>query len=409
MGVSLKAATQSCAPFRAHPSLQLPAAFEFQAPARLERNWEEKIVVKISESDPGFSEIYRPWRIRHPKFLSDLKRYEWLNCLSYYVKMRTLRTDQSDWTAIVDQAPSQILYPRNVMDVLKVADQIPEAFKIRRTKAEVIQGNIFSKYHILALDHTDLQSDFVLSNLLFLLDEGFGEKLLRAVPSFRYFYAFKGHEVRSNIAAFHRQMKAISVGGLTNYPRMNYSWKDRTTVLSALAHEIGHAFLFDQITPAELLELGGRFGNWTMPAQDQNLFLTFYSAIFFETNPRMKEIDRLFLGSNEPRLAEFKNLTSQYAANNLHEWFADSFAAYILTKLGRANKLSPDWKRNLMEPQDPRQGHYWVDYNNLSPEFFTWFENKVVNLNHVENSSAMGSRIAFEVPGPSQQKNATTF
>jgi hypothetical protein len=366
----------ACAPFRSHPSLQRPPAFEFQTPTRLSRNWEQEIVFEISKSDPGFAEVYRPWRLRHPKFLSDLKRYEWLSCLYYYVKMRTGSAKESDWTAIVDEAPSSVIYPRDVDALLNVTESIPQAFKLRRKKTAVLQRAIFSKYKILVLDHTDEQSDFVLKNLLELLDHAFGKKLLSGIPSFHYFYAFTGHDVSSNVAAFHRQMKAISIGGISNYSKKKFNSQERMAVLSALAHEIGHAFLFDQVAPSELLRLAERFSDWKISDAQKQSQINFYSPIFFEANPRLQEIENLFLGSNAGRISDFKNLTSQYAAKNLHEWFADSFAASILKKLGQAHQLPRNWERNMIGDQDLRLRHYWVNYNNLSPDFFAWFAAK---------------------------------
>ncbi len=388
LGHFSRASDVACSPFRAYKSMELPPPFEFHAPPSLARNWEENLVLKISESDPGFDKIYRPWRLRHPKFLTDIKRYEWLQCLAYYTQMKSKNSLVSDWTAIVDQSPSKVLYPRDIDQILSF-DQtqlVPLKLKIERKKAAQLQQEIFAKYHILALDHTDEHANFILEKLLFLLDNAFSQKFVSAVSSFRYFYAFQGHQAEVNIAAYHRQMKAISIGGLSNYSKKKYSAKDELEVIAALAHEIGHAFLFDQLQPSELLELADRFGDWKANSGLKESELSLYDPIFFEPSPHLQEVQQLFLNAFDPKVSNFKNLTSQYAAKNIHEWFADCFAANVLIKLGRAHKLGKDWQRKLVEFQNRQNGRYWVDYNNMSPEFLEWFahkQNQVLGIEQV--------------------------
>lgn len=353
--------------------------------------------------------VCRPFRVHlrmelppppPPEAAKDLDK-----CIAYYLKLDTDNDGVPDWTAKIDGALSNVLYPDDDdIDgdgVVNVLDPQPLDPKISKSplaanglpahlamagKAGRVQGELYKRYGIIAINHTDIHSPLVLEALLLVMEKGIPPATLKSIHSLRYVYAFKGHDPQVNIAAYHRQAKAISIGGMNSYGDDELSSPLKIKVIAAFAHEVGHAFLFDRMSGGELKEIGTRFGRWKIPSSDEKE-TDLHSNTFFRGHPllrlaRMGRLDSQAKSSFIRKdLWRSLNLTSQYAATNLHEWFAESFAASVLQKLGENGHLGEGWRDKLERLPEHSNG-YWVNYNNLSEDFRRWIDARIEQANY---------------------------
>lgn len=241
------------------------------------------------------------------------------------------------------------------------------------------QEALYREFGLLALDHSDEHASSVLDELLLVLREGLepGTRLPREV---KVVYAFKGHDRIVDIAAYHRQAGALSIGGVHAYGEGTLDPHDRMRVAAAFAHELGHAIVFARLTGLELSEIGRRFGHWSNVPTDEKA-PSLLSKSLLEPHPLQGLMRLGSRSTDESRsfvqlsLWSMTNLTSEYAGTNLHEWFADAFAASVLHRLGEKGRLGPVW-RPLLTRLPERAGGYWVNYNNLSPGFRRWLDRR---------------------------------
>lgn len=368
-----------CTPFKVHQQVQLPAPPDISVPRTLPKDWEKTTSEKIGgiSTQNDFPKIYENWLKRHPRDLTETERYVWLNCLLFYTSIDTNRNGIPDWSALLDQQPAKNLFPEdpdqdgdgilNVFDpqpLVKTAPrtesaEIPIHLKIdaqKRPEAHFLQDSLYKEFRILAVDHTDEHSPGVLRELLFLLRKGFAKKLITGLKTIKYVYAFAGHNHAGNIASYHWQAQALSVGGMSSYPNEELNPQTKIDMLSALSHEIGHAVLFEKLCANDLADVSHRFSDWSAVKNSQ-MNNSFFSPVFFEPFP----------------LKQGRNIVSQYALVNRHEWFAESMAASVLNNLGKSGELHENWRHALIRnPLNSPQ--YWVDYTKISDDFRHWFK-----------------------------------
>jgi hypothetical protein len=353
------------------------------------------------------------------------ERKDWLVCVAHYVQMDLNKNGLPDWTPVVDGALSEVLVANdndldgdglvNIFDsspldarkpgrtsgstgrarrarvakapasLSSVSHSIPPFLRAKEAPTE--QAQLYKEFGILALDHSDHHSGPALRELLLVLREGLLPGMM-PLKTIKFVYAFRGHDGVDDIAAYHRQTQALSIGGLAAYGTKDLTPLTRVRVLSAFAHEIGHALLFERLSPRELQEIGDSFGHWSKYKQSNATDLAalnssdFFRASFLRPHP-LHDLMRLGSRSTEAsrgfiRLSLWSliNLTSEYAATNLHEWFADAFAASVLQRLGERGRLGSNWRPLLTRLPEHKDG-YWVNYNNLTPEFRLWIERRL--------------------------------
>ena len=210
-------------------------------------------------------------------------------------------------------------------------------------RAAQLAASLENEFGWTALDKTDAQSPRVLHNLLLLLREGFPRQALLSLKSLRSFYAYAGHDTRYDLAAFHEEEGAISIGGAS-------VWKGAEEtdllLLSTLAHELGHAWVFGKMSAADLAALAREEGGWRLEAGHGGLKAP--SFLSRHTHPETPGL----------------SLTSKLASRNVHEWYADAFAAAAMHRLGEKGLLGKDWRAKLKGKIGRRS---WVDYNRLEP------------------------------------------
>lgn len=244
--------------------------------------------------------------------------------------------------------------------------------------AENLKQQLFVQYGITAQDQTDEHSPVVLKNLLFLLKHAFPPGFVRGLGNFRFLYAYAGHDRLIDTGAFHADARAISIGGNSAYPAGAKDAGVDIQIIATLAHEIGHAFLLDKMSPGELRSVGEKFGGWapalsTAPSAPTEL--SFLSKAFFTLHPKYSA---LLLPPSASAAEEWKkiNVCSRLAGKNIHEWFADAFAAVALQRLGAEGRLGKDWRSRIVTmPKNRRE--YWSDYNLVAPEFSDWLQQKM--------------------------------
>ncbi len=372
-----------------HLKAILPPPPVIITPEVLPYNWESQIPLLIGQiqTQENFPRLYKTWLILHRNELLERERFAWLSCLAYYVNIDTNKNGIPDWTAIVDNEPTRILYPQdpdmdgdgssNVLDpspldakikANNLAFKLPNHLKLdlkNNSAAYKVQKKLFTEFGIVAIDHTDSHSSVVLLELLKLLESAFPRNLVSNLKGLRHIYAFLSHDSLNNIASFHREANAISIGGHHSYSERPLSPPERVDLVAALAHEIGHVYLFEKLSALKLADLAERFGGWKGLARSD--ISSFYSQVFFMPSP----FQTLYLNATDQELKR-KNVISEYAMTNIHEWFAESFSAVILFNLGSASYFGPiDWQKLLVKsPQ--RHFEYWNDYNKVSMGFRLW-------------------------------------
>lgn len=71
-----------------------------------------------------------------------------------------------------------------------------------------------------------LSSSF--EHLRIITQGGSSKNFLSKVPSLKIVYAFAGHDAQNNKAAYHHQMKAVSIGGRLSYSENLRPWQKKS-------------------------------------------------------------------------------------------------------------------------------------------------------------------------------------
>ncbi len=251
----------------------------------------------------------------------------------------------------------------------------------KRDAAVDLRELLLTRYDIAAEDKTDTHAPRVLRSLLTILDHALSPQFVRQLKSFRSFLAYRGHDDHFDVAGFHPEARAISIGGQATYLPASATSGSDIALIAALAHEIGHVFVFDRVSPLELQQISRRYGGW------ENVFhgrdpRDLFSPMFFTAHPTyasQKDDSRSPAAITEAWVSsdflKENNLTSAYATTNIHEWFADGFSAWALRKLGEKGVLVGGWQSHLIVLPQTRK-EYWVNYGNLSDRFASWLDQR---------------------------------
>jgi len=226
---------------------------------------------------------------------------------------------------------------------------------IRKDETKLLKDKIFTQFGILAEDKTDAHSPLVLRSFIFLLTHS--HSTLRGLKTVRHLYAYYGHDSQVDIAAFHKEAHAISIGGISSYGDSDGE-EVSISIIGALAHEMGHAFLLEKVSPRELWHLAKNSGDWDSLPKFSTSF-DFMSEHFFSKH----------------RGSWNRQPASDYSSTNLHEWFAEGFAAVILQELGKRKILGRGWREKLIL-ESRKDYHYRIDYNQIPMGFSEWLKVK---------------------------------
>ncbi len=355
--------TQACRVFRFHAGLELPS--------------HESLIRASREARAQYGTDFKT-RLTHlslqpaelQQILSNLSKpgsYSWTlhfdekfwNCAEPYLRLDTDQDGLADWTIAFEQELSTTLIPydpdidndgiKNMFDpspskvsskILRGSTGLPLHLLDKDIKLQSLQEELYKRYDILVVNHSDEHSLGVLSNLKFLLENGFPDGFLSRMNEFKILYAFSGHNQFNNFAAYHRQMKAISIGGRLSYGE-ELSTEQRVDLLHTLAHEIGHASLFGLVSPQELRGLAEsqvRVSKILAP----HTILSFLDNFFFR--PLVEKTD---IGH------------SRYSQTNLHEWFAETFSAIVLQRMRAKGAFAPSDSKFLPILDVSKETSHW--------------------------------------------------
>lgn len=348
-----------------------------------------------------FSAAYEDWRRTRGRARAPHARRRLLACLFHYLRADSDRDGLPDWSAVIDGKLSTVLYPAdddidgdgrpNVFDPRPLRADVREPSPARQPRAlpahlrarpaiADLQAKLFREHGIVAVDHTDEHSRFVLAELLAILEHGLPPRFLEQTH-LKYLYAFRGHDAEINIAGYHHQAAALSIGGHSAYATAPSGEQARLTLLFTLAHELGHAYLLSQMAVADIQKLAITHGGWG-PLLEDKLPLDLLDPVFFLPHPLLGRQNATLGEAEIPRRRA--NLPSRYAMSNVHEWFADCFAAYVLTQLEVHGYIAPEWRKTLAQPS-PAFG--WVDVSTLSPALFQWIGKRLASPAMIAHSS----------------------
>lgn len=364
-----------CRPFAIYNGVKEPPAWKKNPEHTRASLSVSQLLKNISrvKGNESFETVFHAWEAKRPGEVSSKLKREWLECLSFYVHQDTDGDGIPDWSALSDGEPAFVLFPAdddidgdgtpNVLDPdpfdpkvkgVARADEIPEHLKIRRRDGGELQQKLFQKFGIIAIDSTDEHSPVVLENLLYLLEHAFSGPFIRSLKSLRYIYAFSGHDAFVDIADYHHDAHAISIGGASTYGEVEKRAEfPQAKLLASLAHEIGHAFIFDHLTVADLRKLSSEIGGWA-PVFGARPSANFYSSVFFTRHPLGVP------GANNPLNRQY-GLVSGYSLVGIHEWFSELFSAFALNRLGM----------HLLSASRPGK-EYGFDSRHLPKKFSGW-------------------------------------
>ena len=269
------------------------------------------------------------WKDKIPFLKNEKQRELWLKCIRNYIFIDTNHDGVADWTALVDGRPSRILFPNkpningdgipNVLDpnpyvAHKVTQTsgIPEHLKIGG-KAGVWQEKLWLDYKVMAVNHTDKHFADELETIysVFKLDPI--RKWKKRDQIFNVIYAFRSHFPKAEAAAFHPTAQAMSLAGKAGYENTELNEKQKCKLVATVLHELGHAFLIENISSQELKDAATKLVGWDFPSWLPTSSI--WNPTFFES----------YSGHQN-------SFVSNYAKSNAHEWFAETFAARIWEK-----------------------------------------------------------------------------
>jgi hypothetical protein len=293
------------------------------------------------------------WKEKIDFLKNSEERQRWLACVKDFVFLDSNHNGVSDWTAVVDGRPSRVLFPMdedldgdgiaNVLDPNPyVKNEQSRGGKIPlhlRAKGEAAtwQERLQSDFGVLAVNHTDEHVPEVLKTLHGILGLNSIRKWKSRGKFLTLLYAFGSRRAGAEIAAYHPVARAMSLPGHLSYESGVLSDGEKCRLASALLHEIGHAVLLGSLTGDELQAKASQFGGWVLPA----------SHVHDVWNPLLFDHFRGPAGT----------LITGYAETNVHEWFAESFAAAIWKKEALDSKFCPTFSPRTL----PSGFDSWVE------------------------------------------------
>lgn len=374
--LALDAYEPPCRPFRVFRGAELPPP-PTRPLAKITRrkDWESSLTARLEAATQSgdFIKAYANWSKNEGHDLDDDERYELLVCLDHYVSMDLDKDGLQDWTAVVDGRLTTVLAPAEddmdgdglvgafdphplTPDVSRPGSGVSHVPDHLRGPADAERELLLRRFGILAIDHSDAHAPSVLTELMDVFAHGLPASLPAKLSGLRYLYAFAGHDTTSDIAAYHPGLRALSIGGQRSYGvARRLPNAVRLEVITSLAHEIAHAFVFDCLSPAELWQAAERFGGWReersdLPAND------FYAARFFREYPA---------GTLSPREKAARSMVSNYSRTNVHEWFAEAFASYVLHRLSQGGHLGATPTTRIA--------------NDISSELIRWLDERLAH------------------------------
>lgn len=337
-------ASEGCARFRDHRKAELPVIKNTNHHRQLPTDLNAHIL---------------KWKLELPFLQNQTSYRSWVTCIRKYIFVDSDNDGIFDWTAIVDGKPSQKLFPldpdidgdgiQNLYDEnpykkdsLNLVKLIPKHLEMKKSNI-LLQRKVKSDFGILIVDHSDTHHLEVMK----LINKTFQitsiSNILKKSKQIKIIYAMRGRNPDAKIAAYHPSAQAISLPGVHRYDHA-LSVKEQCQLMAALIHEIGHAYLFEHITVEELTSIASTYGQWKIPRFSR---ITLMDKVFQQ---------KLFNKKSQ------ENCVSDYAEENIHEWFAENFAAYI-------------WQKHFLNKQ---VCPYFIVKQ--KPSLSSWFEKSMSNL-----------------------------
>lgn len=278
------------------------------------------LVQKIASTPhhDNFPAIYERFK---PSFRTVNAEKAYLQCVLSYISMDSDRDGIRDWKISSDEQLFSHLLPLdddwdndgvlNLFDKAptkkskKNRESIPPHLRLAASKNSILnalQDKIYSKCHVLALHHTDTHSEANLSLFLDVCTPALAT--FKNKPYNFVLYAFSSHSIKGDIvASFYAESNFMSIGGEL------FESKNKENLKLTIAHEIGHYFTFNYLTPKELAVAAARFGKWGIANPSPTSFF-----------------DPQFLKPSQTEAGFFPSL---YARTNIHEWFGEVFANFL--------------------------------------------------------------------------------
>ncbi len=315
----------NCTPFALYNTIDhpIPARTSYangKLQARSVTEWIDAIS-KVAHHQ-NFASIYARFK---PQFKNSQHELRHLECVYRHLQLDADKDGIKDWKIVSDQQLFSHLLPQD-MDwdndgVENIYDSRPlkrDHAKRNRRRSEIpshlllskerssrlnqLQDQIYKKCHVLAVNHTDRHSAKMLDLFLTVCKPALGA-FRNGAHNF-ILYAFSSHATKGDIvASFYAESNFMSIGGKA------FTIKNDETTKLTIAHEIGHYFTFNYLTPTELAIAAARFGHWNVDSHNSHSFF-----------------DSQFLKPAEGGTGFFPTL---YARTNIHEWFSEIYAHFL--------------------------------------------------------------------------------
>ena len=119
-------------------------------------------------------------------------------------------------------------------------------------------------------------------------------------------------------------IEAIALPG-TNLLKSNI-FRNNDDMLQTIAHELGHVVAYSCENPESLRNIAVQLGHWQQPSEE----IYSFGQKYFQNSKGGGILNESFL--------------STYAQANIHEWYAENFAGFIMWRLGKKSLVSNDFK-----------------------------------------------------------------
>lgn len=184
-------------------------------------------------------------------------------------------------------------------------------FKHQDSEAAQLQQQIYKRYGILTANLSSTLSVRTLRTLIKVF-EAFHIRPEHPLAT-RLKHIFASGEI-SRRGAHGYYIEPIATIMLPGEDHEISQWND-IQLIELIAHEIGHAAVFTFFSPHEFVRFGRKYGGWQALNHEDS---------FYSLDLRTK----MFRG---PKMDNA--MPSQYAKLNLHEWFAEVFAAFVKSRM----------------------------------------------------------------------------
>jgi hypothetical protein len=209
-----------------------------------------------------------------------------------------------------------------------------------------LQQKLYQTWEIAAIQSGPSYEVWQLRVLIQVLTALFGEKQSSATSRLKYLYIQSTvNELGGAEAYFINSLRGMVLVSKTRNPTVF----DREELFAAITHEIGHAVVFSRLSSLALQTLAERHGPWNGSFKVPRVGDSLLDRGLLTPHPDY----------NIPYSASLNRIgvPSRYALRNMHEWFAELFSRWSMSKLMKMGVVRNQSKAELSAAMEAMISH----------------------------------------------------